>query len=71
MTTDKSLPDDIDAALAVLALTSLSRSRPELARRVAACHPASRPWGARQTAAYRILWRALRSERRDDTSKAA
>lgn len=50
---------DVKAALAVLGLRSLPRSRADLARRVAAHHPASRAWSALHTAAYRKLWEAL------------
>ncbi|MEX1317233.1 MAG: hypothetical protein AB1Z22_08925 [Synechococcaceae cyanobacterium] len=52
---------DVKAALAVLGLGAVPRSREDLARRVAACHPASRPWSALHTAAYRKLWEALES----------
>ena len=50
---------DLKAALAVLGLGNVPRNREDLARRVAACHPASRPWSALHTAAYRHLWEAL------------
>ena len=47
------------AALAVLGLNTMPRSRRDLARLVARCHPASQPWSAEQTAAYRQLWEEL------------
>jgi hypothetical protein len=50
---------DVKAALAVLGLGVVPVSREDLARRIAACHPASRPWSALHTAAYRKLWEAL------------
>jgi hypothetical protein len=57
---------DVKAALAVLGLGVVPASRDDLARRVAARHPASRPWSALHTAAYRKLWEAL--ERPDSGS---
>ncbi|TVS01543.1 MAG: hypothetical protein EA413_13910 [Cyanobium sp. PLM2.Bin73] len=50
---------DVKSALAVLGLGAVPRSRADLARRVAARHPASRPWSTLHTAAYRKLWEAL------------
>ena len=50
---------DVKTALVVLGLGAVPRSRDDLARRVAARHPASRPWSALHTAAYRKLWEAL------------
>ncbi|MEO1004187.1 MAG: hypothetical protein AAFX65_13905 [Cyanobacteria bacterium J06638_7] len=57
---------DVKAALAVLGLGVLPRNRDDLARRVAARHPASQPWSALHTAAYRKLWQSLGSA--DDTA---
>jgi hypothetical protein len=50
---------DLPAAMGILDLVSLPRNRQELARRVAARHPASSPWSGKQTAAYRAVWEAL------------
>jgi len=65
------LPCDVAAALALLGLRELPPNRQQLARLVAARHPASRPWNAAQTAAYRILWRDLKREGTADFSEAA
>jgi hypothetical protein len=56
---------DIQEALAILGLRSTPRSREDLSRCVAARHPASRPWSAVQTAAYRLVWESL--ARADET----
>lgn len=48
-------------ALTILGLRTPPRSRRDLARRVAARHPASQPWSAVQTAAYRRVWEELES----------
>jgi hypothetical protein len=50
---------DLQEALAVLGLRTTPRSREDLSRCVAARHPASRPWNAVQTAAYRQVWESL------------
>jgi hypothetical protein len=50
---------DLKAALAVLGLGTMPRSRRQLSRWVAGHNPASRPWSALHTAAYRKLWEAL------------
>lgn len=55
------LSPDLKAALGVLKLGAMPGSRSELARWVAARHPASQAWGALHTAAYRRLWDALDS----------
>ncbi|MBC1261605.1 hypothetical protein FQK07_10085 [Synechococcus sp. BSF8S] len=47
------------AALAVLGLNAMPRSRKDLARLVARCHPACNPWSGIQTAAYREVWEEL------------
>ncbi len=52
---------DFTEALAALGLRTTPRSRQDLARRVAALHPASQPWSAVQTAAYRLVWEELES----------
>jgi arginine/ornithine N-succinyltransferase beta subunit len=50
---------DVSNALQLLGLTSLPLTSQELARRVAARHPASKAWTAHQSAAYRTVWEAL------------
>lgn len=62
---------DFTEALAVLGLRTTPGSRQELARRVAARHPASRPWSTVQTAAYRRVWEELESGCEADVPLAA
>jgi hypothetical protein len=62
---------DVPAALALLGLRDLPGNRQQLARLVAARHPASRPWKAAHSAAYRVLWRALKEEDSADFTRAA
>ncbi|WP_225867512.1 hypothetical protein [Cyanobium sp. NIES-981] len=50
---------DLTQALQLLGLTSLPPTSEELARLVAARHPASKAWSAEQSAAYRRIWEAL------------
>jgi hypothetical protein len=50
---------EVSNALELLGLTSLPFTSHELARRVAARHPASKAWTADQSAAYRTVWEAL------------
>ena len=59
------------AALAALGLNTKPRSRQDLARLVARCHPASQPWSAVQTAAYRRVWEELESGCEADVPVAA
>ncbi|CAK6689023.1 hypothetical protein BBFGKLBO_00532 [Synechococcus sp. CBW1107] len=47
------------ATLAVLSLNAMPRSRRDRARLVAHYNPASDPWSAMQTAAYRQVWEEL------------
>lgn len=47
------------AALAVLGLYAMPRSRNDLARLVTRRHPASHPWSSMQIAAYRQVWEEL------------
>lgn len=65
------LSPDIKAALGVLNLGAIPSSRTELARWVAARHPASQAWGALHTAAYRRLWDALDPEEEPALPRAA
>lgn len=58
-------------ALAALGLGTTPRSRQDLARRVAARHPASQPWSAVQTADYRRVWEELESGCEADAPLAA
>ncbi|CAK6701047.1 hypothetical protein BBFGKLBO_03005 [Synechococcus sp. CBW1107] len=58
-------------ALAALGLRTTPRSRQDLARWVAARHPASQPWSAVQTAAYRRVWEELESGCEADVPMAA
>ncbi len=62
---------DFREALAALGLRTTPRSRQDLARRVARCHPASQPWSAVQTAAYRRVWEELESGCEADVPVAA
>jgi hypothetical protein len=62
---------DFPEALAALGLRTTPRSRQDLARRVAARHPASQPWNAVQTAAYRRVWEELESACEADVPLAA
>jgi hypothetical protein len=62
---------DFPEALAALGLRTTPRSRQDLARRVAARHPASQPWSAVQTAAYRRVWEELESGCEADVPLAA
>ncbi len=62
---------DLKAALAVLGLGAFPRSRQDLARRVARHHPASHPWSALHTAAYRKLWESLEPAADLDQREAA
>lgn len=62
---------DFTEALAVLGLRTTPRSRQELARRVAARHPASQPWSTVQTAAYRRVWEELERGGEADVPLAA
>ncbi|MEA5414322.1 hypothetical protein [Synechococcus sp. BA-132 BA5] len=57
--------------MTVLGLRTTPRSRQDLARRVAARHPASRPWSTVQTAAYRRVWEELESACEADVQLAA
>jgi len=50
---------DLTNALQVLGLASIPSTNEELARSVAAHHPASRAWSSAQSAAYRTVWEAL------------
>ena len=50
---------DLSHALQLLGLTCLPRTSEELARSVAAQHPASMAWSSQQSAAYRTIWEAL------------
>lgn len=62
---------DFTEALAALGLRTTPRSRQDLARRVVARHPASQPWSAVQTAAYRRVWEELESGCEADIPLAA
>jgi hypothetical protein len=62
---------DFPEALAALGLRTTPRNRQDLARRVAARHPASQPWNAVQTAAYRRVWEELESACEADVPLAA
>ncbi|CAK6692200.1 hypothetical protein ICNINCKA_01165 [Synechococcus sp. CBW1107] len=59
------------SALAVLGLNTKPSSRQDLARLVARFHPASQPWSAVQTAAYRRVWEELESGCEADVPVAA
>jgi hypothetical protein len=50
---------DLTNALQVLGLTCIPRTSKDLARSVAARHPASKAWSSQQSAAYRTVWQAL------------
>lgn len=62
---------DLHEALAVLGLRTTPRTREDLARLVAARHPASQPWNAVQTAAYRRVWEELERGGEGDAPMAA
>jgi hypothetical protein len=62
---------DLPEALAALGLRTTPRTREDLARLVAARHPASQPWSAVHTAAYRRVWEELESGYEADAPMAA
>lgn len=64
-------PSELSSALAALGLRRLPFSRSELARLVAARHPASRPWNRAQTTAYRLLWESLEPDDRQEEPRLA
>lgn len=62
---------DLPRAMRILGLTTLPRNRQELARRIAANHPASNPWNRVQTLAYRTVWESLQPACQDEPPLAA
>jgi len=50
---------DLTNALQLLGLPCIPCNSEELARSIAAHHPASKAWSSAQSAAYRTIWEAL------------